>query len=406
MPQSPGEVVDSALEGQPDDNTLVSYKIHLHGLNDMNPAEVGAYIAEHYPENRFEKIEWIDDNSANLIFTNGSTATDALVALAAVEIADVTLLPARELLPAKPFSQKSTAQLQVRFAVAADRKQPGAAERSRFYLFNPKYDPENRRKYRDRDGQQSGRIGRGRHSREDEPIDHFDVNLYDDDSTALATRNSNSQSRRRRSYTPGHNDDDHQPTSYRNQNRNKELFPSSGRDRSASPGQNHRMRDTPPSGGSAERNRRGAKAIKDRLVRGNRSRELFPSNGPASGSDRLEETNELSERFTLPLNDSDEVPAHRNRKLEERITTTTSGARLADRITDPVASSGFSIRGTAGQRSSNQGFAIKGGAKTARELFPDKLGENSGRELFADKIEGRLGQRQQRPRQRAGDLFD
>jgi hypothetical protein len=389
----------------------------------MDTEQLKAFITEHYPSSKVEKIEWIDDSSANVPFSSEYIAQEALVALVSVEIADVTQLPVLELLPAKKFSKRPELNLEVRLAVAGDKKQAGAAQRSRFYLLHPEYDPDNRKRnpnpkrYRDRDDEGNRRRPH-RISREDEPIDRFDVNLYDDDAAALATRPTDSRPRRRRSYTPEHgSDDDQRRTSYRNANRSKELFPehSSGRnsarrDRSASPARDRDGdlgMDNTASDGSAERNRRGARAIKDRLTRSNQAKELFPDKTVGSGSDRLEDTDEassyLSSRFTLPLYDgSNDEPPPRSLKLEDRITVPGRGGRLADRITNPAETSGFNIRGAARQRSADQGFAIKGVAnKSAKELFPEKFGSNAGKELFADRLDGRS-----RPRQKAGDLFD
>lgn len=405
---SPGEVVDHAVaEDQAESKTLVPYKIHIRGLDSLNPEEVKVYVAEHYPGSAFERIEWIDDTSANLIFSSESTAQEALVALASVQIADATQLPLLELLPAKSFSKKPKIGLGIRFAVAADRKQRGAAERSRFYLLNPEYDPENRKKYRDRDSE----VYRCRHRRDDTPPEPFDVNLYDDDAGALAMRNADSRPRRRRSLTPPDYDSDRHAMSYRNSNRNKELFStqpngrySSYRDRSASPGRerNGDMNlDDVSSDGSAARNRLRARTIKERLSRSNRSKELFPEKS-SFGNDRLDDVAELSSRFSLPMYDgSNDVVPTRGKRLEDRITVPGSGGRLADRITDPSENSGFNIRGAAKQRGTHQGFAIKGASKTVRELFPEKFGSNAGKELFADRLEGRS-----RRRQKAGDLFD
>ncbi|KAI0124418.1 hypothetical protein BJ170DRAFT_585791 [Xylariales sp. AK1849] len=384
---SPGEVIDTDTQDhQPDSKALVPNKIYVQGLDVLNPEEVKNFIAEHFPDGRFERIEWIDDSSANLIFPSEAMAQDALVALSSLEIGDVTALPLLELLPARKYSKRPDVNLQIRIAVAGDKKQAGAAQRSRFYLLNPEYDPETRKRYRDRDGEGDRRHRGARRSREDEPQDHFDVNLYDDDTAALASRNSELRTRRRRSYSPGH--DRERRSSHRDGNRSKELFPdrSGGRngtrrDRSASPLRDRDgdlgMDETPPSDGSVERNRRGARAIKERLTLSNRSKELFPSKATSSGSNRLE--------------DADETSSYLSR------------GRLADRITEPAETSGFSIRGAAKQRGAdNQGFAIKGGAnKSARELFPDKFGSNAGKELFADRLDGRS-----RQRQKAGDLFD
>ncbi|KAI1205993.1 uncharacterized protein F4807DRAFT_441272 [Annulohypoxylon truncatum] len=401
--RSPGEVDDVA-----DDDTLVPSKVHIRGLDVMNPDDVKSYVAEHFPDETVRKIEWIDDSSANLLFSSDSVAARALSSLTVEDVQDVTQLPPRKTIAAKPFSKKPEVTLQIRLAVVADKKQAGAASRSRFYLLNPGYDPEERwrrseaRRYRDRDGDSYGRR-RTRESRYQEVEDHFDVSLYDDDEATLSNRALQSRPRRRQSYASDTSDDTRGRDSYQSENRGKELFPgiSSGRSgsqrqRSASP----RGRDgdevmgETTNGGSANRNRDRARAIKSRISRTNRARELFPDE-PTSKAGRLgddieDATTLLSKGIMLPLMDgSNDAPKTAARKLE-------------DRIMLPGRGQGFSIRGTASQRSTEQGFAIKGNAgKTAKELFPEKLGVNSGKELFADRLEGRL-----RQRQRAGDLFD
>ncbi|KAK8035069.1 hypothetical protein PG993_010064 [Apiospora rasikravindrae] len=408
---SPGEVVDTTTTDEvPESQTLVPNKIHVRGLDVLNPEEVKAYVAEHYPDSRFERIEWIDDSSANLIFPSEAIAQGALVALAAVEIGDVTQLPLLELLPAKGFSRRTEVALQIRLAVASDKKQVGAAQRSRFYLLNPEYDPETRKRYRDRDSERYGRRPR-RRSYDDEQREHYSANMYDDDADVPTARSATPQTRHRRSRTPN---EDGNRRSYRESNRSKELFPEgtstrsgSRRDRSASP-----MRDrdddldmhTRSADEAARKNRRGARAIKERLSREDKSKELFPEKTLFSESNRLEDADAtssyLSSRFALPLYDNkDDEPQPRSKRLEDRVTV--PSGRLADRITDPTARSGINIRGAANQRGSDQGFAIKGTSKTAKELFPDKFGSNAGKELFSDKLEGRT-----RRRQKAGDLFD
>ncbi|KAI1133887.1 hypothetical protein F5Y05DRAFT_253037 [Hypoxylon sp. FL0543] len=413
--RSPGEVDD-------DENTLAPGRVHIRGLDVMNPEEVKAYVAEHFSEEPVERIEWIDDSSANIVFSSDLAAARALVSLAVEGIQDVSQLPVRQPLSARPFSRRPEVSLQVRLAVASDRKQAGAASRSRFYLLNPEYDPEERRRrnearrYRDRDGDGYNRR-RLREARHDEADNQFDVSLYDDDEATLSRREYQSRPGRRRSHTPAPSENRPGRTSYRNDNRGKELFPDDSsarngtrRERSASP----RDRDGDLSmdftnGGSATRNRDKARAIKSRLSRGNRDRELFPNGESGAGTGRLgddveDTTTLLAKGIMLPLMDgSSDTPTATGRKLEDRITVPKKD-RLADRISSPGdgKGSGFNIRGTASQRSTDQGFAIKGTAgKSAKELFPDKLGINSGKELFADRLEGRS-----RRRQRAGDLFD
>ncbi|KAI5919092.1 hypothetical protein F4810DRAFT_703778 [Camillea tinctor] len=424
--RSPGEIDDN-----PD--LLAPAKVHIRGLDILNPDQVRAYVAEHHPEDPVDKIEWIDDSSANLVFASESAASQALACLVAGSPRDISQLSPQTLLPAKPFSQNPEVILQVRPALFSDRKQAGAASRSRFYLLNPEYDPEERRRrndvrrYRDRGGDDGPRR-RSRQRNSYESGQRFDVSLYDDDEATLASRAAKSRPRRRRSYTPDSDRDEQRKSSYRNENRGKELFPGgdgrggASRDRSASPARDwdsNRSMDGFASDGSGvrdrgrdrDRNRHSALAIKSHLSRGNQTRELFPDSR-SSGGGRLADSTEdaatlLAKGITLPLMDgNDDAPPTQSRKLEDRISAPGSSI-LADRITGPGGTGGtaeatFSIRGTANRRSSNQGFAIKGVAgKSAKELFPDKFGSNAGKELFADGVEGRV-----RRRQRAGDLFD
>lgn len=382
----------------------------------MNTDEVKDYVTEHFPEASVEKIEWIDDSSANVLFSSDSAATHALSSLAAQDIHDISQLPMRKLNLAKPFSRKPEVALQVRLAVTSDKKQAGAASRSRFYLLNPRYDPEERRrrndsrKYRERD--------RDSYSHRREFEDQFDVSLYDDDEATLATRAAHSRPRRKRSHTPETYQANRERNSHRNDNRSKELFPGvldnrkgSHRARSASP-----MRDGGGdrdvgeiwAGGSAAHNHDTARTNKKRPSRSNPSRELFPESS-AAGAGRLGDNVEdtatlLAKGIMLPLMDeSSDAPVFVSQRLEDRITVPgreASASRVSSVGDRP--GSGFNIRGTASQRGTGQGFAIKGSAnKSAKELFPEKLGINSEKELFADRLEGRS-----RQRQRAGDLFD
>ncbi|KAL7625606.1 hypothetical protein AAE478_004826 [Parahypoxylon ruwenzoriense] len=419
--RSPGEVD----EPPSNEDALVPSKVHIRGLDVMNPDEVKAYVFEHFSEESIERIEWIDDSSANLLFSSDSVAARALSSLAAEDIQDIVQLFPQKLVPAKRFSKKPDVLLQIRLAVATDKKQAGAATRSRFYLLNPEYDPEERRRrgevrrYRERDGSGYGNR-RTRDTRDREVEDKFDVSLYDDDEATLSRRTERSRLQRRRSYTPDTDSDRRERSSYQNDNRGKELFPNdpngrngTHRNRSASPirdGDSDQAMDDVSSGGSAARNRDRAHTIKSRLSRSNRARELFPEKS-ASDARRLGDNVEdaatlLAKGITLPLMDgSSDVPAAGGGKLEDRIMAPRKD-RLADRVsrgsTSEATSSVFNIRGTASQRSSDQGFAIKGSAgKSAKELFPEKFGVNSGKELFADRLEGRS-----RQRQRAGDLFD
>ncbi|KAI1336175.1 hypothetical protein F5Y15DRAFT_395501 [Xylariaceae sp. FL0016] len=414
--RSDGEVDDDA-------NERAHSKVHITGLDVLNPTDVQSYVQEHYPDASYQKLEWIDDTSANLIFADGDTAARALEALAQDSIADPSLLPPRHLLSAKSYSAKPDVTLRVRPALMSDKKQVGAASRSRFYLLNPEYDPEerrrrNERRYRDRDGDSNYR--RRRRDRDSDGGREFHVSMYDDGDSAPVE----SGGRRQRPYTPGSDSDrerfDRRDRDLRDLNRGKELFPDgsnrrrrSPRGRSASPGRDRdgdRDMDSSSREGSQareahDRNRDRARAIKSHMSRRNtRAKELFPEKDASNNGrlgDRVEDAADLlAKGITLPLMDgSSDVPAAPGQASHPR------PGRLADRITNPgnAADSAFNIRGSASQVGANQGFAIKGNAgKSVRELFPDKFGSNAGRELFAADA---LGGRSKR-RQKAGDLFD
>ncbi|TDZ21799.1 Uncharacterized protein Cob_v005432 [Colletotrichum orbiculare MAFF 240422] len=142
---------DTAASGEADrsvDSTiLVSTKVHIRGLNSLTTDSIKSYVRDHYGP--AERVEWIDDESANLVFSCESSAQEALKSLSAIEIADVTQLPLLESVPAKALASHPEVKLQIRFSVLSDKKAPGAAQRSRFYLLHPEFDPEERRRRND-----------------------------------------------------------------------------------------------------------------------------------------------------------------------------------------------------------------------------------------------------------------
>ncbi|KAK3359797.1 hypothetical protein B0T25DRAFT_472933 [Lasiosphaeria hispida] len=429
--QEPGEVDEDPTNSGGDDahadKIVTPHKVHIRGLDTFTPDDVKAYLAQHYSAGSFDRIEWIDDSSANIVFKSESMAQEALVALAAVAIADATQLPPLETVPARDYAAKPDSRLQVRFAVTGDRKVVGAAQRSRFYLLHPEYDPEERRrrgdftrgKYRDRDegyrrdgrgrgDKRDGRDGRRRDHRDEEDDEPFDVNLYGDDPVVLAQRTLGRRPRsRRRSASSGSLESDHS-RSYSQRNREKELFPSrrSGngyraRARSASPvrdrdGDAQMDEDESARVAAALRTREKGRSIQERLTKDNSTREprepreLFPT-----------KENRVKELFPTKISS---VAGSKAQMDQVDDTTVLASAKLADRITPrsaAVVSSGLNIRGLATKRANEQGLTIKGTGATAKELFPDKFGGgNSGKELFADRLEGR-GRR----RQKAEDSF-
>lgn len=305
--------------GDNETNRVVPNKLHIRGLDFLDENQLKSYVIIHVGGKGADRIEWVNDSSANLVFSSEAAAQDALIQLAAVEIADPTQLPPSEILPAKSVADRPEVVLQVRFAVESDRKERNAAQKSRFYLFHPEWDPETEegrkrresgrdRRYRDREDRGSNRRNNGKARYEDryrdEEPETFDVNLYDDDAGALTKRITPTHGQRvRDSRSPSaYSDSDH----YRSTNRDKELFPSrkelfpnrrprdpmrsdraaSSRDRSRSPGRDdhNAMEDDLARDREAVRNNREkARSLKERISRTDgdnraaKSKELFPS---------------------------------------------------------------------------------------------------------------------------------
>lgn len=429
--QEPGEVDEDAPNGsaQPDSQTMVLTKVHIRGVDVLNTDQIKAYAKEHLAAGNLKYVEWIDDTSANLVFTEESSAAEAIRALSSLEIADATQVAPLELLPAKAFSEKPDANLQIRFAVLSDKKIVGAAQYSRFYLLNPEYDPAERkrnRNYRDRDGEYEYRNGRNnkRGGRREDSVEVYDASMYDDEDTTAAKKSppktwyGDRRSRSRsRSRSPRSDRSDRNNDRYARANKGKELFGDSGngsrrdgfrssRNRSASPVRSVdgdlRMDDEVEARRAGRRNREGARSIKERLSatssRNNSSRELFPGNKkelfPSKRMDATEGSNAMMDKVG--------GNAHVERistQLSDRISHPSATTARTTTSTDNSNGGGFSIRGMANQQPTGQGLSIKGQA-SAKELFPDKLG-NAGKELFSEKLANRI----RRPRQRAEDTW-
>lgn len=306
---------DATIESQ----RLVPNKVHIRGLDLLDQDKLKAYVSSHVGGKGADRIEWVNDSSANLVFGSETAAQEALLLLSAVDIADATQLPLGEVLPAKPVSDQPQIALHVRFAVESDKKERGAAQKSRFYLLNPEWDPETdegrrrregrNRRYRERDDRGSYRqSGRGRYDdryddRGEEMPESFDVNLYDDDPAALSKRvtlsprprSDRGRGRARNSRSPSDRSDQDR---YRPANQGRELFPNSrprdnlrsergsyARNRSASPATSERnaMEDDLAKDREAVRNNRDkARSIKERLYTKSTKndsgpRELFPT---------------------------------------------------------------------------------------------------------------------------------
>jgi hypothetical protein len=374
---------------------------------------------EYYDTHKPSHVEWIDDTSANLVYESSEIAQEALLAFAVDADFNVSQLPVLQTIASKPFPLHPEIHLQVRLAVFGDRKQAGARERSRFYLFNPEHDPAERRKrgggrgarsYRDRDdgGYQSQRYD-DREQRKRERDSEFDATLYDDDEAAIATRAS--RDNRRYDSSSGSESRGRDRRVRFDRGVGKELFPDltdrgNGvlRNRSASPLRGNdgdrRQGDSKVSDrrkdASAAANRLKAQLIKDRLREASTAKELFPQklnvNHRRSGAfDAADETADLfANHMAIPFTDgSADERSRKSGSLSSRIY-----GRGSEQDT------GFSIRGAAKTSTAiAPSFNIKGAAKV-KELFPATFGDNAGKELFSERLEGR-----DKRRQKAEDLF-
>ena len=131
-------VEEAAEEGEVSSSTPAPTKVHFRGLSQLNTNDVKGYAEEHYSMDFFHKVQWIDDNSANIVYNTEVAGLEALVAFSAEAEGDDM-----KWRRAKPLSTYPGVELEVRRAIVADVKAPRAKDRSRFYLLNRDWDPDN-----------------------------------------------------------------------------------------------------------------------------------------------------------------------------------------------------------------------------------------------------------------------
>jgi Nuclear cap-binding protein subunit 3 len=142
--------------------------VHLRGVDNLSTEDVRLYASTLYSSSEFFKVEWIDDTSLNLAYVSPDIASSALQAFSSTYIEG---LSPGTLRPAKPLiGEKSIEGLKVRIAVMGDKKEKGARDRSRWYLFNPHPNEEYERRYNSiRDKVDGSRDSRRRGDRRYEP---------------------------------------------------------------------------------------------------------------------------------------------------------------------------------------------------------------------------------------------
>ncbi|OKL59429.1 hypothetical protein UA08_05065 [Talaromyces atroroseus] len=396
-------------------------KVHVRGVDELTTDDIKRFATDHFPDETPSRVEWIDDTSANVVYSSEEVGLRALTAFTQLGEEDISVLPSLRLRTAKTFLSHPDSVLQVRSAVKTDRKKPRAHEASRFYLMHPEHDPreklrrelaEKRRQGGRRDDNDGDyrrlRFDDHEHRRRRNRDDGFTVNMYDDDGGVASDRRGTSSEE--------FSDTEGRRRFRRDRRQHRELFPErelgSGRlrDRSASPGRDD-LDEMRRSDDEQQQSRRRFRERSPRLSAGNgrnRSKELFPSSGNpdtrelfpnrtaasylkkelfpnkansnhrrSDAFDAADETADLfSKRMSVPLVDG----AQEERELH---------------IKGAANDQGMAIRGQAAS-----GISIKGNAQAVKELFPNKYNANAGKELFSNTLEGRGGRRR-----RAEDMF-
>ncbi|KAI4851832.1 hypothetical protein E4T44_01891 [Aureobasidium sp. EXF-8845] len=374
---------------------LAPTKIHIRGLDNLTTDNIRLFAGEYYSLDDFQRVEWIDDTSANLIYESEQAAQEALIALS--DLPDGHNVAPLQMRSAKPLPSNPDTQLYIRQATLADKKAPRAHERSRFYLMNPDHDPRERKG--DYDNRKRG--PRRDNRQRDEAPKPFDVDMYDDaveESPAL-----------------GYDDEDDRRNTRRRDDRPRrprggDLFAGKEtgrlRDRSASP-----VRDGDGRYGFDQEQPARRTARRRTISPVPRKKDLIPAARASKGPIELLPAKNTSKTFGLDAPVVSTSPPKRNRELFPNKSarsnhrrsdaldageTATIRRSLADRITGGPDTSGFSIRGSA--QSDVPGFSIRGASREVnpkvKELFPSKF--SSGAEpndLFADKMRDRNTQR-------------
>ncbi len=429
--QSKGVDADRALHSDLDvSGNETPHKIHIRGVDDLTTDDIKAFSTEHFPDGPPVRVEWIDDTSANLVY---SSPGDGFKALDQLSLQFSSISQPTDLRIAKTLSTHPNTILHIRTAFTSDQKKPRAYEASRFYMMHPEHDPREQRR-RNYSHTSNGDYRRRRYGddenrrrRRRDKESGFDASMYDDDNHKSSSEPSLASSPGRRSRRAG---DSYRP-------RRDGL--SESRDRSASPGRQNgdrprRRKRTPP---PAYQNRdphpfptenegKELFPVKSKQSNGNVSndlfsnkilaadlkKELFPQktntilHRRSDAFDAADETADLfANRMSVPFADDGKKGAVKS--LASRITAPSESTygRLKGSDSEPMIEmddkdddAGLNIRGASQQ---DQGFSIRGSAAgTIKELFPGKSIGNTGKELFAERLEGR-GTR----RTRAEDMF-
>ncbi|OJD11957.1 hypothetical protein AJ78_07376 [Emergomyces pasteurianus Ep9510] len=419
-------------------------KVHIRGVDELTTEDLKRYASEHFAVEEPSRIEWIDDTSANLVYSSADIGLQALATFSLQNSEeDPSPLTSLRLRTAKSLSTNPESVLQVRSAVKTDRKRQRAHESSRFYLMHPEHDPRERVRREFADRRRNGRRDdsdsdysrrrfddrehRRRRDRANE--ENFNDSMYDDDGGRSRARSGSKEG----TLNGGRG----RERSKRERRDDNELFPDDGpgslgrlRGRSASPLRMEFDQEDPVMD-SRERTR---KPFRNRSPRNSRKRDIISGANEYAASDDSSERRELfpnkttssylkkelfpkktvasnhrrSDAFDAADETADLFSKHMPVPLMDGASSGEPSRKSAGHVElfpDKTDNNGISIRGAASEkqgisiRGASQGISIKGAA-SVRELFPSKYSGNEGKELFSDKLQGRGGRRR-----RAEDMF-
>ncbi|EED17130.1 conserved hypothetical protein [Talaromyces stipitatus ATCC 10500] len=392
-------------------------KVHIRGVDELTTDNIKQFALNYFSDEEPSRIEWIDDMSANIVYSSDEVGLRALTALTQLGEEDISALPALRLRTAKTCLSHPESVLQVRSAVKTDRKKPRAHESSRFYLMHPEHDPRERlRRELAEKRRQGGRRDEGdgdyrrirfdereHRRRRNKTDDGFNASMYDDDGA---------DPNRRRASSDDFSESEGRRRPRRERRQPQELFPERGgsggsgrlRDRSASPGRDdldamrrsddeqqqvrRRFRERSPRFSSESHAKNNKELFPEKDSQD--TRELFPNRTAASYLKKelfLNKTNS-NHRRTDAFDAADETADLFSRRISMPLI---DGGHDEIYIKGASNDQGMALRGLAGGR---------GNTQTVKELFPDKYNANAGKELFSNKLEGRGGRRR-----RAEDMF-
>lgn len=365
------------------------------------------------------RLDWIDDTSLNAVYETPALAMAALAALSLPESPEE--LPLLQLRPTKSFSQSPDSRLSARISKPSDRKEPGARERSRYYLFHPEEDRAEKFERERRERRSRPRNDRSREperergdysrryydSREDgarRRNDEYTEDMYDD---APKLQRSRSRSRSRspdrhnsRRYSRSPPSRRSRPELFhrrrsRSPRRDVELFPAK-RSRSLS-------QHGPPKELFPERTR-GSSAAMDNVRPAPTQpppRELFPTRAPAATERELFPERVVVQDLFASRPSKELFPQRTHSSALSHTTTQQKPRSLAERIKIPPKSLAerISLPASSTPSSSSPSPIMQPGD----DLFAHKMMSSKGEGLMSDNMIG--GGRRRRGRKKADEFM-